>query len=148
MTQAKTRTARSPAARKASAGAPADNRLTREQACAALTITPELLADLERSGALAPDGDGRFDPLAVAAAAVRFGLHQAEAADVKLVKVGAALTDVKPALERLAVLADRADLSGDAHTRVMVEVAAFFNAFAEVMIRAPAALKAEGDGEG
>jgi hypothetical protein len=50
---------------------------------------------------------------------------------------------VKPALERLATLADRAGLSGDAHGRAMVEVAAFFTAFAEVMNRATATLQAD-----
>jgi hypothetical protein len=125
----------------------AQTGLSREQACERLALAPERLAELERSGALVPDRDGRFDPMAVAAAAIRFGLQQAEAADIKLSKVGAALTDVKPALERLAILADRAGLVGDEHTKVMVEVAAFFNAFADVMNRATAALK-EGEADG
>jgi thiamine biosynthesis lipoprotein ApbE len=116
-------------------------RLTREEACDALAITPELLHKIERSGALGADADGRLDPLTVGAAAVRYGLSQADAAERKLAEVGAALSDVKPALERLAALADRAELSGDTHNRVMVEVAAFFNAFAGVMNRATAALK-------
>jgi hypothetical protein len=117
--------------------------LSRQEACDALGITPDLLDKLERSGALAPASDGTLEPLAVAHAAVRYGSRQAEAADVKLSEVGAALMDVKPALERLAVLADRAGLSGDTHNRVMVEVAAFFTAFADVMNRATAALKSE-----
>jgi hypothetical protein len=54
---------------------------------------------------------------------------------------------VKPALERLAGLADRAGLSDDAHHRAMVEVAAFFTAFAGVMNRATAALKAGEESE-
>ena len=140
MTHGKSKTAKSEAE-----AAPADARLTREQACVALSITPEFLDRLERSGALAADEQGGLDPLAVGAAAVRFGWTQAEAADLKLSEVGAALTDVKPALERLAGLADRAELSGDTHTRVMIEVAAFFNAFAAVMNRATAALKADDD---
>jgi hypothetical protein len=123
----------------------AANRLTREEACEALAITPELFAKLESGGDLEPDPDGRFEPLAVAAAALRYGFHQAENADMKLSAVGAALADVKPALERLAALADRAELSGEAHTKVMVEVAAFFGAFADVMTRATAVLK-EGEG--
>ena len=122
---------------------PADRRLTREDACAALAITPELLETLERRAGLAADADGRFDPLAVAAAAVRYGLQQAEAADIKLSAVGAALTDVKPALERLAGLPDRAELSGEAYNKVMMEIAAYFNAFAAVMNRATAALKGD-----
>jgi hypothetical protein len=117
------------------------NRLTREEACEALAVTPELLDKLESSGGLAPDPDGRWDPLALGAAALRYGVRQAEAADLKLATVGAALTDVKPALERLAVLPDRAELSGEAHARAMVEVAAFFTAFADVMNRATAALR-------
>ena len=141
MTRAKSKTPET-----ASDAAPADRRLTREEACEALGIAPEWFDRLESGGALAADRDGRFDPLTVAAAAVRFGLQQAETADIKLSRVGAALADVKPALERLAVLADRAELAGDAHTRVMIEVAAFFNAFAEVMNRATAALKEGGDG--
>jgi hypothetical protein len=138
MTQGKSKTG------KIEAGAPRpDPRLSRDEACAALSITPEFLDRLERSGALSADAHGRLDPLAVAAAAARYGLAQAEAADIKLSEVGAALTEVKPALERLAGLADRAELSGDPHTRVMIEVAAFFNAFAAVMNRATAALKAD-----
>jgi hypothetical protein len=119
--------------------------LTREEACEALAVTPELFSKLESGGNLKPGPDGRFEPLAVAAAALRYGFHQAEAADIKLSAVGAALADVKPALERLATLADRAELSGEAHTKVMVEIAAFFGAFADVMTRATAVLK-EGEG--
>ena len=88
MTHGKSKTAKSEAE-----AAPADARLTREQACAALSITPEFLDRLERSGALAADAQGRLDPLAVGAAAVRFGWRQAEAADLKLSEVGAALTE-------------------------------------------------------
>ena len=120
-----------------------DDRLTREEACEALGIAPDAFARLEAIGILAPDGDGHFHPLAIAASFVRFGLQRAEAADRKLSEVGAALGDVKPALERLATLADRAGLSGDPHGRVMVEVAAFFTAFAEVMNRATATLQAD-----
>ena len=120
-----------------------DDRLTREEACEALDIAPDAFARLEAIGILAPDGDGRYHPLAIAASFVRFGLQRAEAADRKLSEVGAALGDVKPALERLATLADRAGLSGDPHGRVMVEVAAFFTAFAEVMNRATATLQAD-----
>lgn len=138
MTRGKSRTEKTEVER-----APPDCRLTREEACAALSITPEFLDRLERSGALPSDPQGRLDPLALGEAAVRFGLSQAEAADLKLSEVGAALTEVKPALERLAGLADRAELTGDTHTRVMIEVAAFFNAFAAVMNRATAALKGE-----
>src|SRR5215217_8249696 len=117
------------------------HHLTREEACEALAITPELFAKLESRGGIGSDSEGRFDPVALASAALRYGFHQAETADIKLAAVGAALTDVKPALERLAVLADRAELSGDIHTKVMVEVAAFFSAFADVMNRATAALQ-------
>jgi hypothetical protein len=139
MTQAKGKTP------KPRAKAPETRRLTRDEACEALAIAPELFDRLQRSGGLSGDADGRFDALAVGAAAVRYGLAQAEAAERKLSEVGAALSDVKPALERLAVLADRAELSGETQNRVMVEVAAFFNAFAAVMNRATAALKAGED---
>ncbi|HEX2137553.1 MAG TPA: hypothetical protein VHG30_16925 [Microvirga sp.] len=132
---------RSETAKSTTAPAAADRRLTREDACAALAITPELFETLERRGGLAADPDGRFDALAVAAAAVRYGLQQAEAAEVKLSAVGDALKDVKPALERLAGLPDRAELSGEAYNKVMMEVAAYFNAFAAVMNRATAALR-------
>jgi hypothetical protein len=120
-----------------------DDRLTREEACEALGIAPDAFARLEAIGILAPDADGRYHPLAIAASFVRFGLQRAEAADRKLSEVGTVLGDVKPALERLATLADRAGLSGDAHGRAMVEVAAFFTAFAEVMNRATATLQAD-----
>lgn len=120
-----------------------DDRLTREEAYEALGIAPDAFARLEAIGILAPDADGRYHPLAIAASFVRFGLQRAEAADRKLSEVGTALGDVKPALERLATLADRAGLSGDAHGRAMVEVAAFFTAFAEVMNRATATLQAD-----
>lgn len=120
-----------------------DDRLTREEACEALGIAPDAFARLEAIGSMAQDADGRYHPLAIAASFVRFGLQRAEAADRKLSEVGTALGDVKPALERLATLADRAGLSGDAHGRAMVEVAAFFTAFAEVMNRATATLQAD-----
>jgi len=120
-----------------------DDRLTREEALEALGIAPEAFARLEALGILAPAADGLYHPLAIAASFVRFGLERAEAADRKLSEVGAALGDVKPALERLAALADRAGISGEAHGRVMVEVAAFFTAFAAVMNRATATLQAD-----
>jgi hypothetical protein len=120
-----------------------DDRLTREDACRALGIAPEAFERLESIGILSPDADGRYHPLAIAASFVRFGLERAQAADRKLAEVGAALGAVKPALERLAGLPDRAGLSGDAHGRAMVEVAAFFSAFAQAMNRATAALEGE-----
>ena len=119
-------------------------RLTREEACQALGLSPEAFALLESAGDLAGDADGRFDPLAVAAAAVRFGLGRSEAADRKVASVAAALSEVKPALERLANLPARAGLAGEDHDKAMIEIAAFFTAFAEAMNRATAALTAEG----
>jgi hypothetical protein len=124
------------------------DRMTREEACAALDIAPVTFARLEAAGILAPDPDGLYHPLAVAAPILRFGLGRAEAAERKVAAVGAALGEVRPALERLAALADRASLSGETHGRVTAEVAAFFTAFAAVMNRATAALAGEeGAGE-
>jgi hypothetical protein len=119
-----------------------DKRLTRDEACGALDITPEVFERIERDGGLVSDGDGRYDPMAVAAAAIRHARQRAQVTDQTLTAVGESLSDVKPALERLAGLADHAGLSGDGHHRTMVEVAAFFTAFADVMNRATAALKA------
>jgi hypothetical protein len=121
---------------------PQNTRLTRDEAYAALDITPEVFERIERDGGLVGDGDGRYDPLAIAAAAIRYASQRAQATDGTLTAVGESLSDVKPALERLAGLADHAGLSGDEHHRTMVEVAAFFSAFADVMNRATAALKA------
>lgn len=118
-------------------------RLTREAACEALGVSHDVFARIERAGGLEPDGDDRFEPLAVAAAAVRFGLARSHAADRKVESVGAALGAVRPALERLADLPGRAGLEGRAHEQAMLEVSAFFNAFAEAMNRATAALSAE-----
>jgi hypothetical protein len=124
-----------------------DHRLTREEASDALGIAPDLLQRLERSGALKADQEGTYEALALAAAVVRYGLQRLAAADQKLAQVGAALADVKPALERLSVLPDKTELTGESYERVMIEVAAFFTAFADVMNRATAALHAD-DGDG
>jgi hypothetical protein len=118
-------------------------RLTREATCEALGVSPEILARIERAGDLEADASGRFDPLELAAAAARFGLARSEAADRKVESVAAALSRVRPALERLAELPGRANLEGDGHDNAMIEVAAFFTAFAEAMNRATAALTAE-----
>ena len=118
-------------------------RLTREDACDALGLSADTLALIERAGGLLPDSEGRFDLATIATAAVRFGIARSDAADRKVASVGAALSEVRPALERLAALANRAELVGEAHDKVMVEVAAFFTAFAEAMNRATAALTAE-----
>lgn len=126
---------------------PGSARLTRENACEALGVSPETFALIERAGDLAADRDGHFEPLAVAAAAVRFGLARSQAADRKVQSVGAALSEVRPALERLADLPGRAGLEGKAHEQAMIEVAAFFNAFAEAMSRATAALTAEDEAD-
>ena len=115
-------------------------RLTRDEALDALDITPEVFERIERDSGLASE-DGRYDPMAIAAAAIRYARQRAQATDETLTAVGESLSDVKPALERLAGLADHAGLSGDEHHRTMVEVAAFFSAFAGVMNRATAALK-------
>lgn len=122
------------------------DRLTREDAIEALAIPPEALDRLESTGWVSVDGNGTFAVLELASAAIRYGLERANGANLKLVQVGESLRDVKPALERLAVLADRAELKGDEHHRVMVEVAAFFTTFADVMNRATAALQADEDG--
>ena len=118
-------------------------RLSREAACEALGVSPEILARIERPGDLEADANGRFAPLELAAAAARFGLARSEAADRKVELVAAALSRVRPALERLAELPGRANLEGDGHDNAMIEVAAFFTAFAEAMNRATAALTAE-----
>jgi hypothetical protein len=120
-----------------------DYRLTREEASDALGIAPDLLQTLERSGALKADQEGTYEAFGLAAAVVRYGLQRQSAADRKLAQVGAALADVKPALERLSVLPDRTELKGESYERVMIEVAAFFTAFADVMNRATAALHAD-----
>jgi hypothetical protein len=118
-------------------------RLTREAACDALGVTPELLARIERVGGSAVDDKGHIDPLALAAGAIRFGLSRSEAADRKVESVAAALSEVRPALERLADLPGRAGLEGEAHDNTMIEIAAFFTAFAGAMNRATTALTAE-----
>jgi hypothetical protein len=118
----------------------ADHRLSREEAAETLGVDPELLDRLERSGALRPDAEGTYDVLALAGAVVRHGLQRRSAADRKLAQVGVALGEVRPALERLSVLPDKTGLQGEAYERVMIEVAAFFTAFAAVMNKATAAL--------
>jgi transcriptional regulator with XRE-family HTH domain len=118
------------------------HRLSREAACEALGVSPDTLAQIERAGGLAADAES-INPLAVAAAAVRFGLARSEAAERKIASVAAALSEVRPALERLADLPSRAALEGEGHDKAMIEVAAFFTAFAEAMNRATAALTAE-----
>ena len=118
-------------------------RLGREDVQTALGLGPETLERLESGGALARDAEGFYDPLEVAAAAARYGEHRAAGADRRLAAVAAAISDVKPALERLAGLAGHAGLTGDDHDRVMVEVAAFFTAFADAMNRATKALTAD-----
>ncbi len=121
-------------------------RLTREAACEALGVSPEILARIERAVGLAADADS-VNPLALAAAAVRFGLAQSEAADRKVASVAASMSEVRPALERLADLPGRAGLTGEGHDKAMIEVAAFFTAFAEAMNKATAILT-ENDGAG
>ena len=116
-------------------------RLTREETLEALGLAPETVERVHAAGALVPGPDGLFDPLAVAGAAARYGEARAEAADRRLAAVAAAISDVRPALERLAGLAGHAGLEGDAHDRAMKEVAAFFTAFAQAMTRATAALQ-------
>jgi transcriptional regulator with XRE-family HTH domain len=123
-----------------------DSRMSREALADALGLSPDMLARIERAGGLAADADGLFDPLAVAAAAVRFGLARSAAADRKVESVAAALGEARPALERLANLPDRAGLKGEPHDKAMIEVAAFFTAFAEAMSRATAVLTADEDG--
>jgi hypothetical protein len=123
----------------------AKTRLTRDEACEALDIEPDVFETIVRDGALAPGDGERFDIVALAAASIRHARRRAEITNGTLTAVGQALGDVKPALERLATLADRAELKGDDHRRAMTEVAAFFTAFADVMNRATAALKAGED---
>jgi hypothetical protein len=120
-------------------------RLTREAASEALGVSPDMVARIERAAGLSADADGRVDPLALAAAAVRFGLDRSEAAERKVASVAASLSEVRPALERLADLAGRAGLEGEAHDRAMIEVAAFFTAFAEAMNKATAVLTMDED---
>lgn len=117
-----------------------DNRLSREAVCETLGITPDTLARIERAGGLAADGD--VQPLALAAAAVRFGVARSNAADRKIESVARALAEVRPALERLAALPDRAALEGEDHDKATIEIAAFFTAFADAMNRATTALTA------
>ena len=119
------------------------SRLSLADLQAALDLPPETISRLEQGGAFHADASGRYDPLAVAAAVARHGEQRAEAADRRLAAVAAAISDVKPALERLAGLAGHARLEGEAHERAMVEVAAFFTAFAGAMNRATAALGAD-----
>jgi transcriptional regulator with XRE-family HTH domain len=121
--------------------------LTREAACEALGVSPETLAHIERAGGLVAEADS-IDPLALAAAAVRFGLAQSEAADRKVASVATSLSEVRPALERLADLPGRAALEGEGHDKAMIEVAAFFTAFAEAMNRATSALTADEEAGG
>jgi hypothetical protein len=121
---------------------PSSTRLTREEACRSLDITPDVFARIEGLGGLEANEDGGYEAIEIAAAAVRYARQRAEITDGTLAAVGESLSDVKPALERLAGLADHAGLSGDEHHRTMVEVAAFFTAFAAVMNRATAALRA------
>jgi hypothetical protein len=123
------------------------NRISREEACATLGLAPEAFARIEQAGDLAPEADGLYEAMRVAAAVVRFGTGRAEMADRKVASVASALSAVRPALERLADLPARAALEGEAHHRAMVEVAAFFTAFAGAMTRASAAI-AEDDEPG
>ncbi len=123
-------------------------RLSRERLIAELSLGPDILARIERAGGLAADAEGLFDPLAVAAAAIRFGAARADAADRKVESVAAALAEVRPALERLADLPGRAGLEGEAHDMAMIEVAAFFTAFADAMNRATAVLTANDEESG
>jgi len=118
-------------------------RLSREEVCERLGLSPETLARIEQTEGLAAEADGLYDFSSIAAAAVRFGLGRSEAADRKIASVAAALKEVRPALERLADLPARAGLEGKGHDQAMIEVAAFFTAFAEAMNRATAALTAE-----
>jgi len=116
------------------------NRLSREVALATLGLSPETFKRIEQAGDLAAESDGLYDAMRVAAAAVRFGIDRAEIADRTVASVASALSAVRPALERLADLPARAELEGEAHHRAMVEVAAFFTAFAAAMNSASAAL--------
>jgi hypothetical protein len=125
-----------------------DDRLSRESLIEALGLAPDVMARIERAGGLEADAKGLYDPLAVAAAAIRFGAARADAADRKVESVAAALAAVRPALERLADLPGRAGLQGEAHDKTMVEVAAFFTAFADAMNRATAVLTANDEESG
>jgi hypothetical protein len=122
-----------------------DSRLSRETLIEALGLSPDVFARIERAGGLAADAKGSYDPLAFAAAAVRFGAARSAAADRKVESVAAALGEVRPALERLADLPGRAGLEGEDHDKTMIEIAAFFTAFAEAMNRATAVLTADED---
>ena len=122
-------------------------RLSRGDACTALGLSPDAFARIAQAGNLVPEADGTYDPVRIAAAAVRFGLARGESADRKVASVAAALSAVRPALERLADLPARARLDGEAHQRAMVEVAAFFTAFAGAMNSASAALVEDESGE-
>jgi hypothetical protein len=122
-----------------------DSRVDRETFIATLGISPDMFERIARAGDLSPDEEGLVDPLAFAAAAVRFGAARSAAADRKVESVAAALGEVRPALERLADLPGRAGLTGEDHDKAMVEVAAFFTAFAEAMNRATAVLTADED---
>jgi hypothetical protein len=115
--------------------------LTRDAACEALDLSSEAFDRIVRDAGLDKDRDGFYDPLALAAAAIRHARRRAEITDETLRSVGTCLSDATPALERLAGLADHAGLSGEDYRRVTLEVAAFFTAFAQVMTRATAALK-------
>jgi hypothetical protein len=123
-------------------------RLSRERLIAELGLAPDILARIERASGVAADAEGLFDPLAVAGAAIRFGAARADAADRKVESVAAALAAVRPALERLADLPGRAGLEGEAHDKAMIEVAAFFTAFADAMNRATAVLTANDEESG
>jgi hypothetical protein len=122
--------------------------LTRDEACDAFDISSEVFDRIVQEAGLDPDRNGRYEPLELAAAAIRHARRRAEIANGTLQAVGACLSDAKPALERLADLADRSGLSGEAHHRATREVAAFFTTFAEVMNRATAALKAGEENQG
>ncbi len=125
-----------------------DSRLSREDLVEELGISPDLFARIERAGGLAADADDLYDPLAFATAAVRFGAARSDAADRKVESVAAALGEVRPALERLADLPGRAGLEGEDRDKAMIEIAAFFPAFAEAMNRATAVLTADEDESG
>lgn len=123
-----------------------DLRLTREGITKTFGLSPETVAQLEEVGVLRPGEDNLFDLAGVAAALFRFGLDRAARADRKVTAVASAIGDVLPALQRLAELAERAGLEGDAKERVTAELSAFFNAFAGLMTRAQSALEGDGDG--
>jgi hypothetical protein len=117
-------------------------RLDRADISQALGLPPEILARIEEAESLSADAEGRFDLMAVATAAARFGLRKTDASDQKIAAVASALSAVRPALERLADLPGRAELTGESHDKAMAEVAAFFSAFAEAMNKATAVLTA------